>query len=140
MDPFQHFLDAQAPVLETVLAELQAGKKVTHWIWFIFPQFAGLGYSEMSQRFAIWSRSEAEAYLAHPILGPRLITCVEALLIHEGKTATSIFGELDAAKLRSSMTLFAEVSDSPSCFEEVLARFFDGKPDEHTIKLLVGHP
>lgn len=136
MDPFQHFLDAQAPVYDTALAELRAGRKRTHWMWFIFPQLAGLGTSPWSQRFAIPSLREAERYLAHPVLAGRLIACAEALLTHDGMTAEAIMGTVDAMKLRSSMTLFSRVSNAPPVFEAVLKRYFDGKPDELTLALL----
>lgn len=126
MDPLQRFLDAQAPVYETALAELRAGRKRTHWMWFIFPQRAGLGTSAMSRRFAIQSTDEAEAYLAHPVLGPRLIACAEALLLHRGTSAAIILGEGDALKLRSSMSLFSSVRPTQPVFQAVLAAFFDG--------------
>lgn len=136
MDPLQHFLDAQALTYETALAELRAGRKRTHWMWFIFPQLAGLGTSPRAQRFAIPSLREAEHYLAHPVLGGRLIACSEALLTHEGVTAEAIIGAVNAVKLRSSMTLFAQASNASAVFEEVLARYFDGQPDERTLALL----
>jgi len=136
VDPFQHFLSAQAPVYETALAELRAGRKRTHWIWFIFPQLAGLGTSVRSQRFALHSLDDARAYLAHPVLGARLIECVEALLQHDTLTAHDILGETNALKLCSSMTLFAEASRSDSIFHETLARFFDAAPDPRTLDLL----
>ncbi len=111
-DPFnlQRFVDAQAPVYETVLRELRAGRKTTHWIWFIFPQAAGLGRSAMSKRYAIGSPDEARAYLAHPVLGPRLRECVALVREHEAEGASleEIFGELDAMKFRSSMELLGE--------------------------------
>lgn len=111
-DPFdlQRFVDAQAPVYETVLRELRAGRKTTHWIWFIFPQASGLGRSAMSARYAIGSQDEARAYLAHPVLGPRLRECVALVRAHEAKGAAleEIFGELDAMKFRSSMEVFGE--------------------------------
>jgi uncharacterized protein (DUF1810 family) len=109
-DPFhlQRFVDAQSLVYETVLGELRAGRKTTHWIWFIFPQAKGLGRSAMSERYAISSLDEARAYLAHPVLGPRLKECVELVLSHEGVPLEDILGELDAMKFRSSMELFRE--------------------------------
>lgn len=109
-DPFnlQRFVDAQAPVYETVLRELRAGRKTTHWIWFIFPQAKGLGRSPMSRRYAISSLDEARAYLAHPVLGPRLKECVDLLLSHADVPLEDILGELDAMKFRSSMELFRE--------------------------------
>ena len=136
MDPLQHFLDAQAPAYDTALAELRAGMKRTHWMWFIFPQLAGLGTSPRAQRFAIPSLQEAERYLAHPMLGGRLIACSEALLTHEGVTAEAIMGAVNAVKLRSSMTLFAQASNAPPVFDAVLARYFAGQPDDRTLALL----
>ncbi|MEY3691539.1 MAG: hypothetical protein RJB57_1195, partial [Actinomycetota bacterium] len=119
MDPLQRFLDAQAPVYETALAELQTGRKRTHWMWFIFPQRTGLSTSEMSRRYAIQSTAEAEAYLAHPVLGPRLIACAEALLLHRGTPATTILGAVDALKLRSSMSLFRDITPTQPVFQKV---------------------
>jgi len=136
MDPLQHFLDAQALTYETALAELRAGRKCTHWMWFIFPQLAGLGTSPRAQRFAIPSLRGAERYVAHPVLGSRLITCAEALLTHERATAEAIMGTVDAMKLRSSMTLFAQAANAQAVFDAVLARYFDGQPDERTLALL----
>jgi len=136
MDPFQHFLDAQTLTYDTALAELRAGRKRTHWMWFIFPQVAGLGTSPRAQRFAIPSLREAERYLAHPVLGSRLAACAEALLTHEGVTAEGIMGAVDVVKLRSSMTLFARASNAPAVFDEVLARYFDSQPDDQTLALL----
>jgi uncharacterized protein (DUF1810 family) len=136
MDPFQHFLDAQALTYDTALAELRAGRKRTHWMWFIFPQLAGLGTSPRAQRFAIPSLREAERYLAHPVLGSRLITCSEALLTHEGVTAEGIMGAVDSVKLQSSMTLFGRVSNAPAVFNEALACYFAGQPDEQTLSLI----
>jgi uncharacterized protein (DUF1810 family) len=136
MDPLQHFLNAQALTYDTALAELLAGRKRTHWMWFIFPQLAGLGTSPRAQRFAIPSLREAERYLAHPVLGGRLIACSEALLTHEGVTAEAIMGAVNAVKLRSSMTLFSQASNAPAVFDAVLARYFDGQPDDRTLALL----
>ena len=111
-DPFnlQRFVDAQAPVYQTVLRELRNGRKTTHWIWFIFPQSAGLGHSAMSKRYAIGSHDEARAYLAHPVLGPRLRECVALVRAHEAQGASleAIFGELDAKKFRSCVELFSD--------------------------------
>lgn len=114
-DPFnlQRFVDAQSLVYETVLHELRAGRKTTHWIWFIFPQAKGLGRSPMSERYAISSLDEARAYLAHPVLGPRLKECAALVLSHEGVPLEDILGELDAKKFRSSMALFAEAGFDP---------------------------
>lgn len=114
-DPFdlQRFVDAQSLVYETVLCELRAGRKTTHWIWFIFPQAKGLGKSAMSERYAIGSIEEARAYLAHPVLGPRLRDCTDLVLGHTDRDLEEIFGELDAKKFRSSMELFAEAGFDP---------------------------
>ena len=119
-----------------VLRELRAGRKRTHWMWFVFPQIAGLGSSETSRRFAIQSSDEAEAYLHHPVLGPRLVESAEVVLRVEGRSAYEIFGSPDDMKLRSSATLFAAVSDPGSVFEQVLDRFFGGAPDPTTLRLL----
>jgi uncharacterized protein (DUF1810 family) len=121
---------------ERALAELVAGRKQSHWMWFVFPQLAGLGHSEMSRRYAIRSREEAEAYLADPLLGKRLEHCAVALLTHEGIGASTIMGAVDAFKLRSSMTLFAEISPRPSAYRRVLERYFGGAPDPATVELL----
>ncbi len=136
MDSLQFFLDAQAPTYDTALAELRAGQKRTHWTWFIFPQLAGLGTSPRAQQFAIPSLYEVERYLAHPVLGSRLIACGEALLRHKGVSAEAIMGTVDAMKLRSSMTLFAQASNAQPVFDTVLARYFDGGPDERTLALM----
>ena len=129
------FVDAQDGVHEQALAELVAGRKRTHWMWFVFPQLAGLGNSPTAQRFALRDLGEARAYLAHPVLGPRLIECAEAMLRHRGRTAEEILGHPDDLKLRSSMTLFACAADDPAVFERVLELYYDG-PDDRTLKLL----
>ena len=136
-DPFdlERFLRAQEPVFRAVLGELGQGRKRTHWMWFVFPQIAGLGFSAMSQRYAIGSRAEAEAYLAHPVLGPRLIECTRLVLAVQGRTINAILGAPDDAKFRSSMTLFGEVSDEP-VFGEALARYFAGERDDATLEIL----
>jgi uncharacterized protein (DUF1810 family) len=121
---------------ETALAELRAGRKASHWMWFVFPQRAGLGQSEMSRRYAIASAEEARAYLDHPVLGPRLLECARALLQHEGISAAAILGEVDAAKLRSSMTLFGAVAPEQPVFPEVLDRYFNGEVDAATTRWL----
>ena len=113
-------------------AELRAGMKTGHWMWFVFPQIAGLGASSMSQRYAISSLDEARAYLAHPILGARLVECTSVLAELEGRTAQDVFGTVDAVKLRSSMTLFARAAPDDPVFLEVLDRYFDGRADEAT--------
>ncbi|WP_234682654.1 DUF1810 domain-containing protein [Bradyrhizobium monzae] len=136
-DPFdlERFLRAQNPVFRDVLAELSRGRKQSHWMWFIFPQVAGLGLSTMSQRYAIGSRAEAEAYLAHPVLGPRLIECTRLVLAVDGRTINAILGAPDDAKFRSSMTLFGAVSAEP-VFDEALARYFAGERDGATLEIL----
>ncbi len=131
------FVDAQdGGVYEAALAEIRSGRKRTHWMWFVFPQIDGLGSSPTSRRFAIRGADEAKAYLAHPVLGPRLLDCMRAVLPAPGKSATDIFGSPDDMKLRSCATLFASVSEPGSVFEQVLARFFDGRPDPRTEELL----
>lgn len=130
------FIDAQNGIYEQALAELRAGRKRSHWTWFIFPQIAGLGTSSMAEKYAIRSAEEASAYLADPILGSRLLRCVEAVLSVNGRSAHDIMGSPDDLKLRSSMTLFAAVSDHGSPFHKAIDRFYDGKFDERTISIL----
>jgi uncharacterized protein (DUF1810 family) len=130
------FADAQAPVYDEVLRELRDGRKRTHWMWYIFPQVAGLGLSIMAQRFAIASRREAEAYLADPLLGARLVECTNVMLTHNGLTARSILGSPDDLKFRSSMTLFLTVSEKGSPFERALEKYYGGVRDERTLTLL----
>ncbi|HKO38398.1 MAG TPA: DUF1810 domain-containing protein [Solirubrobacterales bacterium] len=134
----QRFVEAQdgGATYERALAELRAGRKTSHWMWFVFPQIAGLGRSEMSRRYAIASTSEAHDYLAHPVLGPRLVACAEAILGHDELSAEEILGGIDAVKLRSSMTLFAAAAPEQPVFRRVLDRYFDGKPDEETSRRL----
>ncbi len=136
-DPFdlERFVQAQDPVYRDVQGELGRGRKQTHWMWFIFPQVAGLGFSAMSQRYAIGSRAEAKAYLAHPILGKRLIDCTRRVLAVEGRTINAILGAPDDAKFRSSMTLFGAVSDEP-IFDQAIARYFAGERDRATLEIL----
>jgi uncharacterized protein (DUF1810 family) len=130
------FVAAQAPMYESVLAELRAGRKRSHWMWFIFPQVAGLGLSEISRRFAIESPDEARAYLADPLLGARLRECAALVVASGAPTAEQIFGPVDERKLRSSMTLFHRAAPREPIFGQVLKRYFDGVPDEATDKLL----
>lgn len=134
----ERFLEAQASCYPAALAELKAGRKRTHWMWFVFPQIAGLGSSPTSRHYAIRSRAEAEAYLAHPVLGPRLVECCRALLELEGASASDVFGYPDDLKLRSSMTLFAAVSPDGGVFSQVLDKYFGGRPDPRTLQLLGG--
>ena len=132
------FVRAQAPVYDEVLAELRQGRKTSHWMWFVFPQVAGLGRSEAARYYAIGSLDEARAYLAHPVLGPRLRECGALLLAVEGHTAESILGSIDALKLRSSMTLFLRADPDEPLFRRVLDRFFGGVADAATDSLLRG--
>ena len=134
----QRFVEAQDEVIEQVKRELRSGRKRTHWMWFVFPQMAGLGSSRMAQRYAIGSREEAEAYLAHPTLGPRLRECTGLVNAVESRTADEIFGSPDDLKFRSSMTLFDAVADDPEPFETALERYYDGDRDERTLELLDG--
>jgi uncharacterized protein (DUF1810 family) len=129
------FVEAQDGTYDDALAELSTGRKRTHWMWFIFPQLAGLGSSPTARFYAIASLDEAKAYLAHPVLGPRLRECAQALLDIEGRSARDILGYPDDLKLRSSMTLFARAADDPALFQAVLNRYYDG-PDPLTLKLL----
>ena len=130
------FIEAQNGIYEQALAELKTGRKRSHWIWFIFPQIAGLGTSSMAEKYAIRSAEEASAYLADPILGSRLLRCVEAILSINDRSAHDIMGAPDDLKLCSSMTLFAAVSDHGSPFHKAIERFYDGKFDERTISIL----
>jgi uncharacterized protein (DUF1810 family) len=135
MTDLARFVDAQRGVYETALAELTAGRKQSHWMWFIFPQIAGLGRSDTAHHYAIRSLEEARAYLAHPVLGPRLIACVEAVLVYRGRSAEQIFGGVDAMKFRSSLTLF-EAAGGGLPFRAALDGFFGGAEDEATLRLL----
>ncbi|WP_420225494.1 DUF1810 domain-containing protein [Pigmentiphaga litoralis] len=132
----QRFVDAQRPVIDTVMAELRAGRKRTHWMWFVFPQLAGLGRSDMARHYAIHDLHMAAAYLAHPILGPRLVAAATELLTREGTTAHAIFGDPDTLKLHSSLTLFARVPSADPVFRACLDRYFEGKDDNGTVSLL----
>ena len=136
-DPFDldRFIKAQAIVYADVVSELSQGRKRSHWMWFVFPQIAGLGFSETARRFAISSRDEAVAFLAHDVLGPRLVECVEFVLATDGKTANEIFGSPDDVKFRSSMTLFAEAGEG-GIFAEAIDRLCGGERDDATLKLL----
>jgi uncharacterized protein (DUF1810 family) len=137
-DPFdlQRFLHAQEPVYQRVRRELLAGQKDSHWMWFVFPQIAGLGQSAMSIRFGIASLDEAKAYLAHPVLGPRLRECARLALGVEGRTAREIFGPIDEMKFRSSMTLFARAAPDEDVFQRCVDRYFAGRPDAATLARL----
>ena len=134
----QRFLDAQEGIFDIALAELRSGTKRSHWMWFIFPQIAGLGQSAMSRRYAIASLGEAVAYAGHPLLGPRLREAVQAVLAWQGqRDAATILGPVDAMKFRSSLTLFAAAAPGERLFEQALTAFF-GSPDPQTLKLLNG--
>ena len=136
-DPFdlERFVDAQLPVYTRVLAELRRGRKQSHWMWFIFPQLAGLGHSAMAQRFAIASIEEARAYLAHGLLGPRLRECTALVNAVEGRTISEILGSPDDLKFCSSMTLFAAVSGETE-FARAIAKYYGGTGDRRTLDLL----
>lgn len=137
-DPYnlERFVEAQRGAYEQACAELRGGRKTGHWMWFIFPQIAGLGMSAASQRYAIWSLDEAKAYLAHAVLGARLREIGGIVLGVEGRTAEEIYGWPDDAKLRSSMTLFAVASGDERVFVDVLEKYFGGVRDERTVELV----
>ena len=141
-DPYDldRFVQAQTHDFKIALTEIAGGRKHSHWMWYIFPQFAGLGFSAMSQRYAIRSAAEAQAYLNHPILGPRLIRCCEALLAINGRSAHEIFGSLDDRKLQSCATLFASITPADSVFERVLDQYFHGERDQKTLNFLLHNP
>ena len=137
-DPFDldRFVQAQAAKYDEALAELRAGQKRTHWSWYVFPQIRGLGSSAMSVRYAISGLAEAQEYLAHPVLGPRLRECVAAMNSHSGRSAYAILGEVDAHKFHSCVTLFARVVEPDSPFHLALAKYFSGSHDSATLAIL----
>lgn len=137
-DPYnlQRFVDAQNPVFEQVCLELQHGRKRSHWMWFVFPQLRGLGASSMANEFGISSRDEAEAYMHHSILGPRLRECSRLVNLVQGSSIDQIFGYPDNLKFHSSMTLFAQVTPENDVFAAALQKYFDGQPDQLTLHLL----
>ena len=137
-DPYhlQRFIDAQRDTYDQAIAEIRNGRKTSHWMWYVFPQLRGLGSSPLSIRFGISDTDEAREYLAHPVLGPRLRECAQALLKLSGKSAHEIFGSPDDVKLRSSATLFAHVSQPGSVFHQLLERYFDGEPDSRSLTKL----
>jgi uncharacterized protein (DUF1810 family) len=135
-EELDRFVEAQAPVIDSVRRELAQGKKTSHWMWFVFPQIAGLGSSPMSELYAIQSLKEARQYLSHPILGEQLRDCTRILLETDAETADEVFGHIDAKKLRSSMTLFALADPRDEMFPQVLDRWFGGQPDPATVELL----
>jgi uncharacterized protein (DUF1810 family) len=132
------FIEAQAPVYAQALGELRAGQKQSHWMWFIFPQVAGLGQSAMSRAYAIQSIDEARAYLAHPVLGARLRECCQTVMNLRIKSAEEIFGSTDAMKFRSCLTLFTETDHDEVLFFNLLEKYFDGDADEATLEILAG--
>jgi uncharacterized protein (DUF1810 family) len=136
LSDLSRFVDAQERVYDDALSELRAGRKTSHWMWFVFPQIAGLGRSPAARRYAIASLSEAEAYAAHPVLGERLRECARVLTELEGRSAGQVFGGLDALKLRSSMTLFARAAPDEPLFRAVLEQYFGGEEDPGTLERL----
>jgi uncharacterized protein (DUF1810 family) len=141
-DPYDlgRFVQAQEGDYERALSEIKAGRKRTHWMWYIFPQYDGLALSSTSRLYSVKSLAEARAYLAHPVLGPRLIECAEAALRVEGRSALEVFGSPDDMKLRSCATLFAVVSPPGSVFERLLDRYFGGERDDKTLRLVGAAP
>jgi uncharacterized protein (DUF1810 family) len=137
-DPFDlnRFVEAQASVYDTAIGELRSGRKRSHWMWYILPQLRGLGASQMSTRYGLQSLAEAGAYLAHPVLGNRLRECVRTLNALPGRDAVAVFGGIDALKLRSCLSLFAEASAHESLFREALDKYFQGQPDAATLSIL----
>ena len=136
MADLARFLDAQEGTHAAALAELRAGAKRSHWMWWVFPQIEGLGRSGTARAYAIAGRAEAEAYLAHPVLGPRLAEAAQAMLANTGRRAEEVLGPVDAAKLRSSMTLFSALDGAPPILGRVLEAFFGGRPDPETLRRL----
>ena len=135
-EEFAHFIEAQNPVMDRVMAELAAGEKRSHWMWFVFPQLLGLGHSQMAQRFALRSLDEAQHYLAHPLLGDRLRECTRLVINVEGRSVSDIFGYPDDLKFHSSMTLFALAAPQEPLFDAALKKFFGGQKDPKTIELM----
>ena len=135
----QRFLEAQAPVIDAVLAELEAGRKRSHWMWFVFPQLASLGRSSTARYYGIESVDEARAYLAEPVLGERLKACTRAVLGHPDRSAHAIFGSPDDLKFRSCMTLFGLAAPEEPLFRQALERFCEGRPDPLTVEACRGH-
>ena len=135
-DFLHRFFDAQEDIYENVIRELKGGVKRSHWVWFIFPQIAGLGHSSTAKYFELHSLEEVQAYLKHLTLGTRIVQCTEIVLTHIDVTALEIFGDIDELKFRSSMTLFAHMTDQGSVFEKALDQFFDGIPDHRTLEII----
>jgi len=136
MDPLERFVAAQEGIYQQVVSELSAGRKRTHWMWFIFPQLAGLGYSAMAQRYALGGLDEARAYLAHPLLGARLRECCALVLAVQGATVHGIFGSPDNMKFHSSLTLFSQAAPDEALFQSCLDKYFGAAPDQATLDLL----
>lgn len=134
------FVEAQEDDYERALAEITSGRKRTHWMWYIFPQIDGLGFSPLTRHFSIKSVEEAKAYLAHPVLGPRLMECAEAVVAVESRSAAEIFGSPDDLKLKSCATLFASVLPPGSVFDRLLAKYYMGARDAKTLQLLCAAP
>ena len=135
-NPLSRFVEAQATVYDTALAELNRGQKASHWMWFVFPQIAGLGHSPTARFYAIADLDEARAYLAHPVLGPRLVEAVEAILALPGRDANAVFGSPDDLKLRSSLTLFRAAAPDEPVFQQALDKYFGGEADPLTLARL----
>jgi uncharacterized protein (DUF1810 family) len=135
-DALERFVRAQDADYAQALEELSAGRKRTHWIWYVLPQLRGLGRSQMAREYGIMGREEAVSYITHPTLGPRLVECVNAILKHSDKSAADILGTVDALKFRSCLTLFAEVAPAQPAFAQALEVFYQGKPDTETLRLL----
>ncbi|APE42039.1 hypothetical protein BOO69_00400 [Sulfitobacter alexandrii] len=135
-DEFDHFTDAQDAIWDSVMAELQDGRKISHWMWFVFPVLEGVGESPTALFFALRDVQETREYLAHETLGPRLTRCMDLIAAHDDKTAAAILGKTDAYKLHNCATLFARAADDPTPFDRVLEVFFDGKPAQRTLDLL----
>lgn len=136
MNDLKRFLEAQEDDFAIALSEIKSGRKQSHWMWYVFPQIAGLGFSSTSIFYAIKDITEAEEYLQHPVLGERLVEISEALLKIEGKTAYQIFGSPDEMKLKSSMTLFALLQETNPVFQKVLDKYYDGAKDERTLQII----
>lgn len=139
-DPYNlaRFVEAQEADYDTAISEIRSGRKRSHWMWYIFPQYDGLGTSATARHYAIKSVAEAEAYLRHPILGPRLKESIQAVLGIQGRSALEVFGSPDDMKLRSCATLFASISPADSLFDQLLGRYFGGERDDRTLRLIEG--
>ena len=135
-EPLERFVRAQERDYAQALVELSAGLKRTHWIWYVLPQLRELGRSRMAREYGIADRNEAVAYFAHPVLGPRLVECVNAVLGHPDRSGVEILGDIDSVKFRSCLTLFAEIAPNEPAFARALARFYQGEPDSETLRLL----